>query len=490
MSKMEELDIRGMFGPNPLAEDISSKWNHWDLLRQEWKSRQLELRQYLYATDTKTTTNSTLPWSNSTTMPKLTQLYDNLKANYTAALFPRDEWLSWEPFKDEPDPKNKAQVSKEYIRNKLLMQQFRNTAMCLIDDYIQTGNCFATVEWTDEGTMLAPDTNMMEWLTTFYGPRIVRISPYDIAFDPSNASFKKTPKIVRQLVSLGGLLKMGIDPELVERLRNNRGAINGYSTDSEKTKAYIADGFSDLKEYYNSGYVEILTFYGDLYDIRTQQLHLHRKIRILDRMYIESDEPIANWLGESPVYHAGWRTRPDNLWAMGPLENLVGMQYRVDHLENLRADVFDYVAQPMYKVTGNVEDWTPQPGERIIVSEGGDVVPLQVDPTALRADNQIQMYHLTMEEFAGAPKQAMGIRTPGEKTAFEVNTLNQNAARIFEHKTAQFEMEFLEPLLNAMLASATDNLSGADEIAIFDTTQKTTVFKSITKHDLATKGGG
>lgn len=48
-----------------------------------------------------------------------------------------------------------------------------------------------------------------------------------------------------------------------------------------------------------------------------------------------------NWLGKTSIVHAGWRYRPDNLWAMGPLDNIVGMQYRIDHLENLKADAMD-----------------------------------------------------------------------------------------------------------------------------------------------------
>jgi hypothetical protein len=41
---------------------------------------------------------------------------------------------------------------------------------------------------------------------------------------------------------------------------------------------------------------------------------------------------------------------------MGPLDNLVGMQYRIDHLENLKADVFDLIAFPPLKIKGYVED--------------------------------------------------------------------------------------------------------------------------------------
>jgi AraC-like DNA-binding protein len=144
---------------------------------------------------------------------------------------------------------------------------------------------------------------------------------------------------------------------------------------------------------------------------------------------------------------------------MGPLDNLVGMQYRIDHLENLKADVFDQIAYPMLKIRGDVEDFDFEPGGRIYLGEEGDVGYMAPDATALQADLQIRLLEDKMEEMAGAPKSAMGIRTAGEKTAFEVQTLQNAASRIFEHKTAHFERVFLEPILNAMLEVSRRNMN-------------------------------
>ena len=68
------IDIENFIDPHALATDISDRWTTWNNGRQtkleEWK----ELRNYIYATDTRTTSNSKLPWTNSTTTPKLTQI--------------------------------------------------------------------------------------------------------------------------------------------------------------------------------------------------------------------------------------------------------------------------------------------------------------------------------------------------------------------------------------------------------------------------------
>jgi hypothetical protein len=93
-----------------------------------------------------------------------------------------------------------------------------------------------------------------------------------------------------------------------------------------------------------------------------------------------------------------------------------------------------------------------------------------------------------MEEFAGAPKQAMGIRTPGEKTAFEVQSLENAAGRIFQEKITQFEIEMLEKCLNNMLEVSRRNLNGSDVVRVMDNDLGVAQFLSITKEDITAKG--
>src|SRR5258705_6340988 len=89
-----------------------------------------------------------------------------------------------------------------------------------------------------------------------------------------------------------------------------------------------------------------------------------------------------------------------------------------------------------------------------------------------------------MEEMAGAPKEAMGFRTPGEKTKYEVQRLENAAARIFQNKIKQFEEQFLEPLLNAMLELARRNLTGTQLIKVFDTEFNLMTFQELTAEDI------
>lgn len=476
------LNIENMLDPDFEAREIAKYWVQWDQFRSVWKEEKKELRNYLYATDTRKTTDSSYSWFNSTTTPKLTQVFDNLKANYSAALFPQEKWHKWEAEDREAATKAKRDTIQAYMDNKIRQSKFRTTADKLVDDYVQYGNCFATVEFVRDFHEVDG-----EYIAGYIGPRVVRISPYDIVFNPASSSFSESPKIVRSLVSLGDLAKEDRYEEVLGKVKYNRRQVAAADT-TDKGEGYVADGFSNITQYYGSGYVEILTFYGDLFNNDTGELKTGRKIEIVDKAYILSDEPIASWLGNEPILHAGWRNRPDNLWSMGPLDNLVGLQYRIDHLENLKADVFDMIALPMLKVRGDVEAFEVAPGQRIYVGEEGDVSPIQWDSTALNADLQIQMIENRMEELAGAPRQAMGIRTPGEKTAFEVDTLQNSASRIFQHKAEKFEQELLEPLLNAMLESARRNMDTSDLVRVLDDQTGAALFKSITKEDITAKG--
>lgn len=482
----KSLDVQDLIEPNTLASEIGQKFTTWNSQRSAWLEEKKELRNYVYATDTTSTSNKKLPWSNSTTSPKLTQIYDNLKANYTAALFPNMNWMKWQGEDDESTEKTKTKIIQAYMENKTRNSKFISESDKIVDDYIIYGNCFATVEFASEYAEVDG-----EFIPQYIGPRMHRISPYDIVFDPTASSFRNTPKIIRSLVGLGQVKQMAQGDEvmsgILEKMEHVRREVGSYST-FEKTDAFIADGFGSIEEYYRSGSVEVLTFYGDLYDIATGTIKTNHKIVVLDRAYVIYDKPIASWLGTDPIVHAGWRTRPDNLYCMGPLDNLVGMQYRIDHLENLKADVFDMIALPILKIRGDIQDFDYEPGAKVWLGEEGDVEFLRPDGTALQADFQIQVLENKMEEMAGAPRQAMGIRTPGEKTAFEVETLQNSASRIFQHKAAQLEREFFEPVLNSMLESARRNMDTADLIRIFDEELDVALFDTITKEDLTAKG--
>jgi hypothetical protein len=472
---------------------VSWLWNDYNNQRrtkiEEWK----ELRNYVFATDTSTTSNATLPWKNSTTTPKLCQIRDNLHSNYLSALFPNDDWLRWMGYTKDDSLKQKAQTIEAYMSNKCRESHFRTTMSRLIYDYIDYGNAFCTVAFESKYKEMPDQTLVPDYI----GPKVVRISPMDIVFNPLADDFMNSFKIVRSVKTVGELKKLAQDePEQafwmkgLERREKIQRMLGGYSIeDFDKACGYSADGFGNMYSYFMGDFVEILEFYGDYHDHSTGELKTNRMITIVDRGCCVRDEPIPSWLGGAPIFHVGWRFRQDNLWAMGPLDNLVGMQYRIDHLENLKADAMDLVVHPPLAIQGEVEEFTWEPGAEIHFDEGGSVGLLSQDMNSLiMANNEIQMLEDKMELYAGAPREAMGIRTPGEKTALEVQTLSNAAGRIFQEKATTFEIELLERALNAMLESARRNLDGSDTIRVLDDDIGVQQFMSITKDDITANG--
>ena len=498
MSRPKTLDLSLIIQQESLAAQITDKYTTWKNARSVAEAEWTEVRNYIFATSTATTTNSKQPWKNKTVRPKLCQIRDNLHANYMAALFPNDHWFSWEAGDEQAANKTKARSIEAYMMHIFRHSRFKETVSKLVYDFIDYGNVFGDVDYVHETAQPTEGVTM----SVYSGPKLLRISPLDIVFDITAPSFDETPKITRSVLSFGQIEKLRrqypewrvIGDELMAKLKNNRnevisagrGAIR--KGDMDKSNALTADGFNSLYEYYAADAVELLEFEGDLYDRESGEFYPNHVITVVDRSYVIRKEPAKNWFGKSSKAHCGWRLRPDNLMAMGPLTNLIGLQYRMNHLENSKADVWDQIVHPVAKVKGYVEEFQFGPNERIYMEQDADVEFLRPDTTALNADLQIREVEDFMENMAGAPRSAMGIRTPGEKTAFEVQALENSSSRIFQSKIGYFEEFFLEGLINSMLESARRNLQTEEIVKVVDEELGVVEFLKISPEDLIAKG--
>lgn len=484
----EVLDV---VSPDKIATKIANDWITWNNLRAHKMSDWEEIRRFVYATNTSQTTNSSLPWKNKTTIPKLCQIRDNLYSNYTATLFPNSTPIEWEANERSDDSKNKRDAITNYMQWVISQPSFKAEMDKVILDYIDYGNCFVTVEWTDQRVEQPKEAIQAGYV----GPSLKRISPLDIVMNPTAPNFETSPKIVKSVIGLGEL------KDLLEKMSNdeNREAYENLWTYlkeirtvareapsdwAQRDSLYQIDGFSSFQQYLSSDSAEVLTFYGDMYDIENDKFYKNYVFTVVDRHKIIAQKPNPSFYGFPPIFHSPWRRKQDNLWGMGPLDNLIGMQYRIDHTENMKADIWDLVTYPVVKVKGFVEDFVWQPGEIINTSEEGDVDLVQPAVQIMQSDTAITNYMNIMEESAGAPKEAMGFRSPGEKTKYEVQRLENAASRVFQNKIKQFEEQVVERVLNAMLELARRNLTGALTIKVFDDELKAATFKSLTVEDI------
>ena len=480
--------------PDKTACWISDKYLTWEMLRAPWKADKEEIRRYIYATDTTQTTNSQLPWKNKTTVPKLCQIRDNLYSNYTATMFPQRKNVIWEADNKDSDSVRKRDAIQNYMVWVMEQPSFKHEMDKIILDYIDYGNCFMTVEWVDQRVI--EDGRQQ---TGYVGPAVRRINPLDIVFNPTAESFETSPKIIRSIISKGELRellsRMSNDENreeyeaLWKYLKDVRSQAANFQGDYQQRDAmYTMEGFGSFRDYLCSDFVEVLTFYGDLYDDEHDIFLKNHVVTVVDRHKLIGKKPNPSFFGYPPIFHVAWRKRQDNLWGMGPLDNLIGLQYRLDHVENMKADVFDLITYPVQKVKGFVEEFTWQPGEKIFVSEEGDVEMLVPDVNALNANFEIQYLTSMMEEMAGAPKEAMGFRTPGEKTKYEVQRLENAASRIYQNKIKQFDEHGTEKILNAMLELARRNMVGTTTIKVFNDELKVAAFQALTVDDITGSG--
>jgi len=196
------LNVQEILSPDDLATKIISKYTNLRDQHQVWIQQKKELRNYIFATDTSTTSNQALPWKNSTSIPKLCQIRDNLHANYMEAIFSNDDWLKWMADDEESDNADKAKVITAYMKVKLRESGFEETVSRLLYDYIDYGNVFADTEYVFQDDV---NEETGEQIKGYIGPRLLRISPYDMVMNPAAVRFRDAPKYTRCIKSLGEL---------------------------------------------------------------------------------------------------------------------------------------------------------------------------------------------------------------------------------------------------------------------------------------------
>lgn len=473
------------------AKVIDDLWQRLSFERMEWLSKGLEARRYLTARSTKDTEVGSLPWKNKTTIPKLTQIADNLQSFYMAALMPTDDFFRFEG--NDKESHEKANLIEAYMGTKIRMGGFRKSLEQIVKDWVLYGNCFGGVDWEHNTTKSA---RTGEEIVNFVGPKLIRISPLDCVIDKRAPSFEKSPFIRRRFISLSELAThndsnpaIPYDQQAIDDTIALRRGDRPDWTEYYKNVGYEIDGFQAWTDYFNSQYVEVLEYWGDLFVKEDGTVLKNRVIRVAERAFILSDSEIPTWDGKKPFFHVGWRMLPDNLYGQGPLDNLVGMQYRVDHLENLKADTFDQIVHPIIKIKGDeVEDFEWGPGAKIYTGIDGDVEIITPSHAVLNCNSEIAFYHSMMEQMAGSPREMMGFRSPGEKTAFEVNMLQQGADRVFQNKLNRFEDHGIERALNIMYEMLIRNLDIADVARVFNDDTKALLITEVTKEDVVADG--
>jgi len=470
-----------------LAAEIAGYWHEWDSARSSQLEMWAEIDSYIHATDTSSVEGGD-NFDHKTFIPVISEIHEDLIAIIYGTVFPHEEWLGWKGYDAKAVAKEKRVKLLAMVKQFHSLNAFSTTFRKVIDDLVRYGNCFVKVGYVNE-TQQEDDQTVSGYL----GPKPMRISPYDIVYNPTHQEFSKAPKIIKSLISTGEFKEFvdslgdqsNLTPDELQRLLARRSGGSLDNSDRYKETQYIAAGFGSIEEYYNSGMIELMWFYGDIYDPVTQEIHKGRCVVCVDgnTVVFERFEP------KQTIFKGGWKPRPDNLWSQGPLDNLIGINYMINHRENSKNDSIDSFANPDRAYIGDVEEiYDEVTGQtKYIMPEGGSVQDITPDATVLTYDNQIQMHMEMARRAARIPQQLTGFRTAGEKTAFEVQNLNDGAFRGFINKAMQFEEDVIEKVITAEIRVAKENFASVISVLSEDEEGIISVLQ-VTEDDLSSNG--
>jgi len=455
-TSLQSLDTDEM-----VATFITNLWMTWDRDKEEAVDRWREVESYRYATNTSELNNVENSFTHSTHIPIVSTIAQDLEAILLQVVMPHEDWFTFQPMDSFAARKDQRQAIVSYLKNRIALNGYFEEVTKLRSDLVTYGNCFSQVTYVDEST---------EEKAGYIGFKARRISPYDIAFDPTCAEFEKAPKVIREVISLGELFKRGrdgiFDEATVTKLLKERNYSGTSDGNDDKNDQYVPRGFGTYQQYLTSGYVELLWFYGDIFDAVRGELREAMMYVVADQDHLLKEEAIPTTNGLPHIYQSVWQKLPDNLWGMGPLENIIGMNYQINHRENSKSEGLDRTIYPDKVYTGDVEEMYDEDTGQVtyLAPEGGGVQDLGINTQFLNADLHIDRLNHGARAAARLPSDLTGFRSQGEKTLGEVTALTDGGMRGFIDKAADFERSSLEKHLQAGIELAYDNFGSAFKI--------------------------
>lgn len=474
-----------------VAIKIAAMHKDWNDQRQIALNLGQEVRSMVFATDINSTSAANIDTKNRTHIPKLTELSDTLQSNYWDTIFGESKFFVFSGT-TETD-RVRAKKIEAWIRSKLETKKFRQkVGRALCADYVIYGNCFLEVDYIVE----LDDYNN----EVFKGVVIRRVSPLDLTFDAKAATFKDAGKIQTKRIHLADLAELPVkfpsldfNKSVIAKIIKSRqtGYVEDW-VDVLHEENMTMDGYGSYETYFKQDFVTVRVYRGDIYNPKTGKVQKHRIIWSVDDIHIILNMTNPSPTGYDGLHHVPWRLRPDNLWGMGALDNLAGMQYRVDKVENLKSDILDLCAFPItvHKGGQTIDDLGAiyRPGNLIELDIDEEISFESPNPIILQyGDAHIAQYFKLMEDFAGAPPESRGIRSPGEKTKAEVQMLDSKGAKIFRDKSKVFETALEDALLEAFELTLL-NFDGEDYVDIFDDIQGKDMLQALALEDIKAHG--
>ncbi len=484
MSGESATALGGFVTPAEKAEFVTRLWTEWDAARDPAISKWREIEAYRYATDTNSLPNAKGAFTHSTHMPVAAAIAQDLEAILLQVVMPHEDWFTFEPMDSQAARKDQRKTIVSYLKNRHALNGYTDEVAKLRSDLVTYGNCFSQVFHANESRGEQ---------SGYVGPKVRRVSPYDIAFDPTAVDFSCTPKVIREIITLGELKRRGdagiLDSETVNKLLHGRGNFANSDAGEDKNEQYVPLGFGTYQQYIQSGFIELLWFYGDVYDQENIELHESQIVVVADSEEVLLEDTIKTSTGKPHIFQSVWQKLPDNLWGQGPLENIIGLNYQVNHRENAKSEALDRLIYPDKIYQGDVEEmYDDETGQMTYLApERGGVQELAINTQFFSFDLHIDRLQHSARSAARLPSDLTGFRSQGEKTLGEVTALTEGGMRGFIDKAADFERSSLEKHLGAEIELAYDNFGSAFKVPNKNEGGFIEML-NVTKEDLAVNG--
>lgn len=294
------------------------------------------------------------------------------------------------------------------------------------------------------------------------GPTFQANDIFNFVIDPFSTDRRRALRIKRTFVSKAVLRRMAQKNDWgysvysnVEKIREAE--YRGQNQDDFEVDRYRAFGMDMPK----STEVELLEAWGTMeipgsYDGSEEKTYVSHVCTVANRSTLIRFEPTFLWSGDAPVQLATYRDVPGQVYGIGQLEPLLGLQDLVNVRANQNVDIVAFTTNPEYKAVDDgiiKTNLVSAPNKVHLVGDINNLIPLEKNTQGLQLSFQ-DVEYLQREFGAMAKSQSpMGGKSSesATKSSLDAGAVNTDVAKIAAHieDTVLFKTVDLFVQLNA-----------------------------------------
>ena len=399
-----------------------------------------ETEGYLKSSALKRVGDVEVNWRHRLSSGKAYEAVETVLGYLMSATFPNRDWFGVEPVVPAAVDEDNLQVArliKKHLTNKLDESGFKSQWATFLRVLTITGTAVMAIPWRTEynnrrvrSKTVDPATGEETYIAeevaynVYDAPKLEVLSNFDVYVDPTVGDpnegdfirkFTKTKAELLQLIDEG---VYDFPKEDVLKISSD----NGW--DLSNTHKHTLKTFEgiDTQPWSPSELVELIEFWGDVYDNETGECIKDQVVTLLNGEVIAwEDNPF--WCGK-PFIIGTYSKTGNSPYGFGGVQPVLGMLHELDIVTNQRLDNLELAINNMWTLRSDgvlqPEEVYTEPGRVLLVGDHGDLQPLT---------QQNQAWAVTYQE-AGLLEQSI------DKSFGTGNYISSNQQRSGERVTA------------------------------------------------------